>query len=288
MSKQIQIDGNGLCFVIGDTDHMTVATLALSNSIKIAYPNATIRYTSKLLDNNCCAPSTSRENATPFSLLRAFIPTWNDFTNYDYVIYQDCDQLLLKKIDDELLTMRKLAIGFAKCKFVFPSDQSSVLIWNIADFDYFNYLENLKRIDTKQQVDRLILELGVKTVLPDTMNHLDWVDETTKIFHCTYMPTQPWNKPKSPVSQWYWNYVFYEMDLMNDAEFLEALINSIEKGTVSPRLLDDFTYLRQQPIRRPLIFIPPYYLYHPRIRIFLDIFRSIGQFFRIKKVKHGS
>lgn len=287
ISKKTQINDNGLCFVIGDTDYMAVATLALSNSIKVLYPNATIKYTSKLIDNSYSTASTSRKNATPFSLLRAFIPTFNDFTNFDYVIYQDCDQLLLKRIDDELQAMSQLGIGFAKCKFVFPSDQSSVLIWNLANFDRFNYLETLKRVDVKQHVDRLILELGVKTMLPDTLNHLDWVDETTKIFHCTYMPSQPWNKPKLPISRWYWKYVFYELNLLNDTYFLEVLKNSIEKGTVSAELLDDYTYLREQSIRHPSIFIPPYYLYHPKLRLFVNIFRKIGQFFCLRKENNG-
>jgi hypothetical protein len=253
-------------FLIGTSDDSYFAYQICALSIQKNTPNAVVRQTSVLPNSFTIASN----RATNFSFNRLSIPLEKDFLSYDFVIYMDSDQLLLKNLTNKLQNINILN-GFGIVKFSFNYSQSSVIVWQTKVFDLAAYKKNLENLNlTNISVDTAIDILGASKCLPDTMNSLDWISDNTDIVHFTYMPTQPWVNTRAIFYETYKSYCV-DLLLLASNEVRTDIFNSyqrgIKKGFINPKFLKEkeLKLLNWSTVRsRNLLFLP-YWVKNNRI-----------------------
>ena len=274
-----------ILFMIGMSEDSKFAYEICKLSIERSVPNSVVRPTlvsapSKYINGN---------RATNFSFNRLFIPCSADFSDYDYVLYMDSDQLLLKDLT-RLLTNLEITNGFATVKFAFDYSQSSVIVWQPAKFNKYQYIEELEKLDLQAlNVDEAILKLGARETLPDILNSLDWITNDTLIVHFTYMPTQPWVNIRSILYPFYKSFAIELIQNCNvsvASELSDTYSQGVKKGFIHPKFFgeNDFNSLGWTKVRhRNLIFVPYWIKNNHRLRsnIFMKTIIKILTFFRI-------
>ena len=249
--------GNFL-FLIGMSEDTEFPYKLCELSIKHNMPKAEVRPASKLPNSLL-----NRSNrATNFSYDRLSCPLEDDFEKFEFVIYMDSDQLLLRHIEEELRCV-DLSSGFCVVDFEFSYRQTSVIVWATKYFDCENYRKHLhESFDANLSVDEIVFSLGAVEILPDRLNTLDWVSKSTVIVHFTYMPTQPWVNIKSIMYKFYLDTakkLLNATDPRTKDEIKKIYFKGVQKGHIHPRFFSKVELKKLEwtgTIQRPLFFMP--------------------------------
>ncbi|GAP97602.1 glycosyltransferase [Leptolyngbya sp. NIES-2104] len=178
--------------------------------------------------------------ATAFSLGRWAIPEWCGYRGK--AIYCDSDQVLLADLAElwnfDLSGCALAAVPVKQAKSASAYIDSYLQTYLNVNDDY--YLASVMLIDCEKaakfslsslidEMDRKVfsmsdlmylgekfrqyLNIEVKT-LPSEWNHLDYVDETSKLVHFTNLDSQPWRFHHHPIAK-FWEDLFLEAIAQN-------------------------------------------------------------------------
>jgi lipopolysaccharide biosynthesis glycosyltransferase len=200
------------------------------------------------------------KGATAFSLARWAIPEWCSYQGR--AIYCDSDQVALASLSElwnfELsgAPFAAVSVKQAKChrhyvqhflkEYLKPDQEyylASVMLIDCEKTKDWNLEALVQRIDQKAFSMSDLMYLGAAfrqhygfevKPLPCEWNHLDYVDETSKIVHFTDLTRQPWRFHHHPIAE-FWEQIFLEAIAQG---FLpkQDVIMACERGWITKRV----------------------------------------------------
>lgn len=214
------------------------------------------------------------KGATAFSLARWAIPEWCGYQGR--AIYCDSDQIALADLSDlwnfELsgAPFAAVPVKQAKCHrhyvqhflkdYLTPDHEyylASVMLIDCEKTSAWNLEALVQLMDQKQfsMSDLMYLGEGFRhhfgfevKALPSGWNHLDYVDESSKIVHFTDLTRQPWRFHHHPISE-FWEQFFLEaiaQGFLPKADILAAC----DQGWITKRI--KALAMLEQPLPKPL------------------------------------